>query len=212
MTKKKNTKGESNRTFKNTMWIGSVIIMLMLLAFIFRGWLRVTVIPKTTGLFYLHSVDTTFTEQSKLLYNPISSLGLPDSAKDASCNLQQAQRLHTEVDCSVSQLSYAKLQNVHTVEQQAAQLQTRLTNNGWHGGGNGVTLTSLIDGIAQGKDYSPDAYYEKVVNKDDCVFDVMIAYSNPQPPAIRGTFSCDRTINIFGSFKGQVYSSSKGHL
>ena len=210
--KKKNAKGESGNTFKLIMWIGGIIIVLMMLAFLFRGWLRVTVIPKTTGIFYLHSVDTTFMDQSKLLNDPITSLGLPAGSKDKACNLQQAQRLHTQVLCSVAEQSYAKLQHMATAEQQAAQLQAKLASSGWQGGSNGVTLTSLIDGIAQGKDYSPDAYYEKVVGNNDCVFDTMIAYSNPQQPAIRATFSCDRTINIFGSFKGQIYNSSKGHL
>jgi len=121
------------------------------------------------------------------------------SNKDAAkCNLELAQSFHTEVDCFASWQSYTKLPvgavGTASIQGQAKALQTSLITKGWLAGSNGVTLTGLIDGTVHGIDYSPDANYEKVTGKTDCVFDIMIAYANPQPPAIRSTLSCDRTL------------------
>jgi hypothetical protein len=74
------------------------------------------------------------------------------------------------------------------------------------------TFSFLIDGTYQSKDYSPDAYYEKVTGNYDCTFDTMIAYANPHPPAINSTLMCVRTVNLFGTPPNEFYSSSKGHL
>ena len=48
--------------------------------------------------------------------------------------------------------------HIATVQQNAAKLQGLMKSQGWLGGTNGVTLTSLIDGTAKGIDWSPDAF------------------------------------------------------
>lgn len=191
-----------------------VAILIVLFAYFYRGWFRATVIPKTTGIFYLSNVNTALDNQSNSLHNPLGALGFSQVTRSKICNLQQAQAFYTEVDCNVTLQSYMILpSNLNSEEKVAAHLQTNLENSGWAGGSNGVTLNSLIDGIARGIDYSPDANYEKIVGgRNDCIIDVMIAYANPQPPAIRGTFSCDRTVNVAGSPSGEFYNSSKGHI
>jgi len=179
--------------------------------------MRVTVIPKALTPFYTSSVEKSFNSASDGLHNPFAKLGYTNVKKiPTRCNLQQAQSIHTEIDCAINQQAYAKLPTAPSArantEEQASQLQALLKTNGWRSGSNGVTLTSLIDGTARGKDYSPDAYYEKTINGTDCMFDTMIAYANPQPAAITSLLSCDRTVNILGAPKNEIYTSAKGHL
>jgi hypothetical protein len=201
----------SNKTF---IVVASFLLLILLLFFL-RGWFRATVIPKTSSLFYINSVQNTLASENTDLQYPFNQLGLTSSPSKSTCNLEVAQSISTEIDCGVSIQSYAKLPSNKSgqtsIEAKAQSIQNLLSSMGWKGGSNGVTLTSLIDGTYQGKDYSPDAYYEKVIGNDDCVFDTMIAYANPQPPAISSTLSCDRTVNILGTPNGEFYVSSKGH-
>ena len=209
-------KSKPPRKIKALFIVGGAIVICLLALFLFRGWVRATVIPKTTSLFYLSEVTSTLDSQSKDLSNPLSTLGFTNITKSNTCNLELAQSYRTEVDCQTSNQSYIKLPatatGLNNEMQRVTQLQSSLTAQGWHAGSNGVTLTSLVGGIIQHKDYSPDANYEKIINRNDCVFDVMIAYSNPQPPALRATFSCDRTVDVLGTPNGQFYDSAKGHM
>ena len=196
--------------------IGGLIVLLFLL-FIVRGWMRVTIIPKTAAIFYTNGIQNTQNNELKQLNNPFKTLSSTANPKTSTgCSLELAQSIHTQIDCNVSQLVYAKLPvtaaGQSSIQAKAQTLQTLLSIDGWSGGGNGVTLTSLIDGTAKGIDYSPDAYYEKVIGNNDCVFDVMIEYANPQPPAVNISLSCDRTLDVLGAPKNEFYISSKGHI
>jgi hypothetical protein len=196
--------------------IGGLIILFFIL-FIVRGWMRVTVIPKTASIFYTNSVKNAQNNELRQLNNPFKTLGATANPKiSTSCNLEMAQSIHTEIDCNARQLAYTKLPVTTAgqadIQAQAQTLQTLLSIDGWNGGSNGVTLASLIDGTAKGIDYSPDANYEKVIGNYDCVFDVMIEYANPQPPAVNISLSCDRTLDVLGAPKNEFYISSKGHI
>jgi hypothetical protein len=193
-----------------------VLVVVIIAGFISRGWVRTTFIPKTAGLYYVNKVQSMTEIQNTDLQLPFNKLGFSTISNHSTCSLEIAQSISTQIDCYSNKQSYTKLPNNSigkiNLESSAQTLQTLLKTKGWTGGSNGVTLTSLIDGTYQGRDYSPDAYYEKVVGDYDCVFDTMIAYSNPQPPAINSSLSCDRTVNIFGTPKGEFYNSSKGHF
>ncbi len=192
------------------------LIVIVLLLFVFRGWFRVTVIPKSFSMFYNNGIQTTLDNEMSNLQNPFVKLGYTSVNKiGTGCSLQQAQSIHTEIDCSAERHGYTKTPKSSTgeanLETQAQNIQNALQKNGWQDGGNGVTLTSLVDGTYHGIDYSPDAYYEKVVGNYDCVFDTTVAYANPNPAAISSTFSCDRTVDILGAPGAELYTSSKGH-
>lgn len=216
-TKKAHTQKSKSHTRRRAPFItGGVVLLALVVLFFARGWVRTTIIPKTATLFYLGGVQSVVDSQSASLNDPLRSLGFSSISTNKSCNLELAQSIHTEVDCDTTEQSYVKLPTgtaFASEERVTASLQSHLAALGWQAGSNGITLTSLIDGTAKGIDYSPDANYEKIVGKhNDCVLDVMIAYANPQSPAIRGTFSCDRTIDFLGMPKGQFYNSSVGHL
>lgn len=198
---------------KRKYWVPGLIVLLLIALFFERGWIRVTVIPKTVGALYVHGVQTTLSDQNKVLRYPYATLGFATMPPvKTSCALQQAQSIHTEIYCSSVLTAYTKLAGTTAEQAKAKELQTLLKTNGWQSGGNGVTLTRLIDDTAHGIDWSPDAFYEKIVNGDDCIFDTFIAYANPQPPAIRTVFSCDRTANVLGTPRHEYYTSAKGNL
>lgn len=159
-----------------------------------------------------HMLDTQVTS----LHDPFARFGMVPSPSRAMCTRQLAQSIHTQIGCSAVLQAYTRLPadkiERANIEAQAKELQVLLQKNGWQGGSNGVTITSLISGMYRGIDYSPNAYYEKVIGTYDCMFDTMIAYANPKPPAVNSTFSCDRTVNILGETRGVIYDSSKGHL
>lgn len=210
------TKLQSGKN-RRVLWGVGPLVILCLLVFVLRGWVRTTILPAVVTPFYASSVQNTLGDQSSSLGDPFAKLGLTKVNKSAAkCSLELAQSYHTEIDCFASWQSYTKLPagaaGTASIQGQAKALQSSLITKGWQAGSNGVTLTGLVDGTAHGIDYSPDANYEKITGKTDCVFDVMIAYANPQPPAIRSTLSCDRTLNVLGTPKGEFYNSSKGHI
>jgi len=193
----------------------AIVVVLLALGFVLRGWARTTVIPKMVSVVRLHGVQATLDQESSKLQDPLARLGFNSVTKTSACHLQLAQSIHTQVDCSVVKQAYAQLPSgaaaVANTQKQAALLQTQLLAEGWRSGSNGVTLSGLINGTAKGVDYSPDAYYEKVVGGTDCTFDTMIAYSNPHPPALRSSLACDKTVDFLGAPHNEFYNSAKGH-
>jgi len=185
------------------------LVILVLLTFALRGWLRVTVIPKTIGLLYMPGISSTFEKQDNTLGHPLQSLGFQNVATKKHCLKMIAQGYHVDIDCIAIQQGYVVLpssaEGIAKEQQAAAKIQSALQASGWQGGSNGVTVTSLIDGTTQGKDYSPDAYYEKTVGKNHCIFDIFIAYSNPKPPAISIQFFCERTFYFLGKTPVPIY-------
>ncbi len=206
-TKVTHKKAQQNpfKNYKTPLIILIIVVVVVALGTIFRGWLRVTVIPKTVEAFYLSGVNNTYDKESLALENPFTALGYSNPTKSDKCSLEAAQSFHTAVDCTDSQQAYTKLPtdaaSQTKVQQQAASLQSMLGTNGWQGGSNGVTLTSLVDGTAKGIDSSPDAFYQTTDGNNVCIFDTTIAYSHPQPPAIRSLFTCDRVVNFLGTPK-----------
>jgi hypothetical protein len=192
----------------------AVVVVLGLAGYFGRSWVRFHLMPATASILYMPSVKHTAASERAALNDPFRRLSFTTSTTDRNCALQVAQKLHSTMDCSYEEQAYTKLPKdaaaAAKVQAETAMLQADLSAHGWHGGTNGVTLTSLVSGTAHGVDYSPDAFYEKVVGKYTCIFDTFIAYSNPQPPAIRSVLTCDRTVSFFGKPSLQTYDSSKG--
>ena len=196
--------------------LAGCIVVLMLGLYLGRGWVRFALIPDAATPLYSRGIQHQLTTQNANLSFPYGLLNIQTSPSSTTCSLELAQNIHTQLYCQATLGGYTKLpvsaSGEAIVKKAAGSIQKTLSTQGWNGGSNGVTLTSLIDGIYQGKDYSADAYYEKVTGDYDCTFDTMIAYANPHPPAIDSLLTCVRTVNLFGTPQGEFYDSSKGHL
>ncbi|HSX42711.1 MAG TPA: hypothetical protein VLF59_01355 [Candidatus Saccharimonadales bacterium] len=205
-------------TNKRLAIIAGVLIVIVA-AVALHKWTAYTAIPNSTGFFYKNGIHATLLDQNRQLTNPMATLygGLPGGLPLAKydCNTQAPKGIPMTVYCQSTMRAYAKLPQDDTgkqrILQDVATIEAALKAQGYHGGGNGVTLSSLVSGTYEGKDYSPDAYYEKVVDKRyDCVFDTTVAYANPQPAAISTQFWCTRSINLLGIPHHNTYQSGKG--
>jgi hypothetical protein len=176
--------------------------------------IRTKIVPGVTGIFYRSKVNDVLEKQNQLLGKPMTEIYASTAPSKTQCYPGYIQNIHVQVDCQATYQAYTKLPQDDTGKQHMlATIKTTeasLANQGYHHGSNGVTLTSLVNGTYQGKDYSPDAFYEKVIGSYDCILDTFIAYSNPQQPAINSMFMCVRTVNVFGASSSQTYQSSKG--
>jgi hypothetical protein len=190
------------------------IVVAVTLVMSIHNWINHTVIPNTTGVFYRHGIATMLADQNRKLTNPMLQLYGSLSPSRFDCDGQALRGIPMTVNCTSTLQAYSKLPQDDAGKQRilknVASIEAALTAQGYHGGGNGVTLGSLVGGTYEGRDYSADAYYEKVFGHYDCIFDTMIAYGNPQPAAIRTQFWCTRTINLLGIPHNNLYQSGKG--
>lgn len=188
-------------------------VLLVLIFVLAHGWIRNTALPSTVGMFYKKGVQAKLEAQEQALGLPFNTLLKGTPAKEYNCMTLATQSIHTQIDCEARKSHYAVLANVgnkQQVTETAAKIESTLKELGYQSGGNGVTLTSLVNGTYDGADYSPDAFYQIVSGPYNCIVDVNIAYANPAPAAISMNMWCARTINILGQPNNTTYDSNKG--
>lgn len=188
---------------------GLAAILLIVLFFTLPGWIRNTAIPKTAGIFYGRQVSKTLLEQQKNIGQPFVKIdsNLPDAK--TSCAVGARSGIKTTIECASALQAYVKLPQDDAGKQQtldaAKGIEEALRKEGYKSGSNGVTFSSLVAGTYEGKDYSPDAFYQKQVGSYNCMFDTTIAYANPDPAAIHMQILCTRTISLFGAPSQPLY-------
>jgi hypothetical protein len=202
----------NGRFSKRTVGLTVGVVLIVALVFA-HGWIRNTALPKIAGQFYKHGVTSQLANQDLALGSPFETLlgGTPKT--EYNCSTYATQSFHTQVGCEALRSKYVVLSNVGSrqeVVDAAIKIEAKLKVQGFQGGNNGVTLTSLVSGTYEGKDYSPDAFYQKVSGQYACVMDTNIAYGNPAPAAINMRLWCDRTFNIFGQPNNITFDSTKG--
>jgi hypothetical protein len=173
------------------------------------GFGRDEIMSQTANLLYGNSIRKLTVMQSSELSNPLVLLGGAAPKFTRRCVVGPS-GLQPEIDCTVSSQTYLKLgqSNVDktAILNATSAITKALKAEGYQSGSNDVTLTSLVAGTYEGRDYSPDAFYRKVIGKDACMFDTQIAYANPAQPAIHTDFSCGRSLYMFGKpFQGNSY-------
>ena len=190
------------------------LLVIVALGLTLRNPIRTRLVPNVVGVFYRQGVSQTLEDQNRSLNDPMARLLGSIPLHKTSCYSQQLQGIHSELGCQAGYQAIRKLSGSETdkttMMKTVATIESQLQARGYHHGQNGVSLTSLVDGTYKGIDYTPDAYYEKVIGQYDCVFDTSLAYANPQPPAIRVSMWCDRTFNFLGAPKGETYRSQDG--
>ena len=86
---RQNTEKPLDNLKKYIIYTGTLIIIIGLL-FVFRGWLRVTVLPKTIGEFYANGVQSTFNKEIADLQNPYKLLAFTNpKSPSLGCGLSQ---------------------------------------------------------------------------------------------------------------------------
>lgn len=186
--------------YRTLAWVFGAIIVVSLLLFLTRGWVRATAEPKTASLFYEHGVQTALNDQNQALDEPLVALKYAQPTKQAAkCSLSLARSYHTEIDCAATIKSYGLVSSdSQTLRTNAAALQAKLDAAGW-GGNPNMSLTQFISGITAGADNQPDATYTHYFGKNLCMLSTTTAFSKPKPPAMSTVFTCSRTVDLFGS-------------
>lgn len=185
----------------------AVILTILVMMFVFRGWLRVTVMPKTADMLHAGKLDKVANDEFAKLQSPLEALGYKNiEKKPATCKLDAAKRFATGFYCLAQSSAYQEInQNASTKETMsanAAKLQKLLEDNGWEGTyTNDTELTSLetlVSNINKGIDYTPDAAYSKTMGNITCIFDSNTSFSSPGAPAIATHYGCGQSLKFLG--------------
>ena len=196
---------------KQLLMSGGILAVLILL--MAATWGRGFIVSNVARVFYLKPVQQMIVKRDGELANPFHTFGMDTLEKTSSCHVTAATFISTQVECTSSAHGYVKLSdNKDETVQKARALEATLEKQGYKAGSNEVTFTSLVAGTYEGKDYSPDAFYQKIDGPYMCVFDTTIAYANPAPRAISMDLSCRRTLEILGTPSNAGYRSSQGYL
>ena len=206
----KHTKKEKsdNKLIKRKPWlIAGSLVVIVLLAFLFRGWFRMTVIPKTIHAVYGNSAEEVLKAEAAKLQDPISLLGfVSEEPNFGGCSTAFAKRISTQVICSYQIPEWREIaqdpQAKADLAANADKLQSLLKENGWQGeyseDGTYTSLKKLISSINAGIDYQPDATYQKQIGNVHCYLQSNTAFASPAPPAFATRMFCSRTFNVLG--------------
>lgn len=191
---KKSKKSKKNETFKKpVVFIPLAVVILLLVCYLGRGWIRVTAVPAAVQLTYGRQVQNTLNKDYNSL-KPFDTLGMANVKSTDKCRLLYAKNFKIMVDCTSSYSSFSDKLSPG-LGARAKNLGNSLKNSGWQSGI--TTIETLGQNIGQGIDWTPDAAYMKQAGKTFCLADFNTAFSKPKPPALNGSVSCSRLVEIF---------------
>lgn len=193
---------------KNFVVAAVIVLLVILFAYLFRGWIRITLLPRSASVMFSGQVHSTFNDETAKLSDPLSKLGYKNVTTDnQGCKMIIASRFHELIGCSFQASAYSRLSDLSVspdgFKTYAATLMAALQKEGWSGtytnDGPYTSLGKLADSLAAGIDYQPNASYTKSVGKVSCIFESHTAFSKPFPPAVGSEISCVRVLMVFGN-------------
>lgn len=181
--------------------IGVLSIAILFIGFMV-GVGRNTIVSAVAGALYDKSLRDVTMAQNTALSTPFTRVSGHTPRPTSQCSVGPTSGIKVEIECQATIQTYIKLgqssSDKHDILDSVTAITAALKAEGYQSGSNNVTLTSLVAGTYDGKDYSPDAFYRKVTGKDTCIYDTSVAYSNPAQPAINMSLNCSRTLDMFG--------------
>jgi hypothetical protein len=185
------------------------MLAVLAMVFVFRGWVRVTLVPRTAGLFYAHAIQEA-TDQQTIPAGAFPQLGYASvEVMKAACKNSIAKGIKQELLCVSQKHAYVVMPTNETEKQlivkNAQDLHDWLLAHGWTVGQN-TDLNKLVNSVLYGNGANPDAYYEKHIGDITCTFDSNAAFAQPKPPAMASNLACYRVFHVFGDpWKGINY-------
>lgn len=186
------------------------VLFILAVAFIFRGWIRMTVIPSGVRAFYGNPAEKVYKAELEKLQGPLAILGYSEDDVElryGDCKTIAASGISTKVSCNYGIRVYRVLEfnenNVTNIKENSEKLQNLLKEEGWIGEYNNeesehISLESLATKLTERIDNGPVAVYQKTVDGVVCYFTNTTAFNNPNNPAIASQISCDRNFFILG--------------
>lgn len=208
-TKTTNKASLSKASKAPNKWLiaGIVVVILLALGYLLRGWVRATVLPESADIIYGRSVSKLYQEEMDKLQDPTALLGYGDNdiKAEKDCTRSFASGLKTQIICTygVEASKQINLQDKDQLNANATKLQDALKANGWQGtysdtGDPYTSIVKLMSSLTNDIDYQPDATYTKDIGNTTCTLSTVTAYSKPNPSAMATRAYCLRTINFVG--------------
>ncbi len=179
---------------KKIYLIPLAILILLFLAYLGRGWIRRSLVPTVAGWVYANKLQSTLDKEYNSLQKPFDALGIPNVKKGRGCNLAHAKHFKITLSCGAEYSAYTD-RVAPDLAANSARLSNQFKDQGWSFGNTDVG--TLGKNISQGIDWTPDAAYIKFKGPIACLADFNTAFSKPKPPAINGSVSCNKAIDIF---------------
>ena len=187
--------------------VGLAIIVLFIACYLFRGWLRVTIVPNATTMMHGQTLQRDMDAETAALQDPLKLLGYSQiDVTRSTCVMQSAQGFRETLSCTSSLHAYTEMPKdaagKAALNRNAEKLQTLLQQRSWEGEytdtAQTMSLKRLVHNLNEGIDYTPDAAYMKTVGNMQCLMDTSTAFSSPKPAAMSTTISCSRLLMPFG--------------
>lgn len=188
----------------------TVAIILAVIAGLYfvRSWIRATVVPKTVQAVHLNGVSNAAGSEMAKLGESLGVFGFNTVQPSKHCTMTAAQGFKEEVTCTYTfenTITFpASESDAKALVTASENVQRALQDNDWQGTYTNdqptASLTTLVQNIAKGIDYTPDAAYNKMIGDVTCLFDSNTAFKVPENPEKRmaSRFTCSRTFYIFG--------------
>lgn len=110
------------------------IILILLMAYCLRGWLRTTVVPGFVSHRYSKQIQSVTDDELRKVNKSLKMVGLElKREKPAECMLDIARRIHTSVWCGVEAEAYNGDADLFIQEKMIA-VKEQLSDQGWRGG------------------------------------------------------------------------------
>lgn len=201
-----NSTGEnrvSKPSFINKRFVIIVSLLIVLLGLFFsRNWVLSNFLPNVVAQATKGSSVQMLETHNYMIEKPFETLADAQVEPWHRCSNIARQGIKINFACDTSynlrfKLNQTEQGKTDTLRRVQA-IEKKLEATGYKAGSNGVTLYSLISGTYEGKDYTPDAFYQRNTAVSNCMFDTSIAYSNPSDPAVSMQLLCSRLVAPLG--------------
>jgi hypothetical protein len=192
---------------KRTLLIASsVLVLLLAVVYLGRGYIRATVVPAYAQKFYMPDVDKKFAENLTDATRKLESYGVKYSTNYDECwsgGNAMFENFRETVTCIKSLESNAArvtdgLRKQWKIE--GPQLEKQLLANGWRKQHN--TDEPIAELLV--RDYGPTVKYAKDIGKVQCEFSITYAPRNNSTGAPQDQMwsheSCQRDVKFFGGY------------
>ncbi len=178
---------------KRSLLLAIAILLIFIIGFFVLGGTQ-----KVRQIYYRQIVRKAHKEEFSKLTAQLELVGINNIKKFTSkCSVEEIALYPTkQLLCVSKQHEYVEIgtdrNNKEKFINAAKQLDTYFKENGWTISSNATpTFTKYISGITSGIDYYPGIGAHKIRKNAVCGIDMGVAYSNPKPPAVAITLTCN---------------------
>lgn len=178
-----------------------IVVALLVLLFVFRGWIRKSILPNQVSYFAKQSLHEAYKRSNESAKLPLEELKItlrPDVV--TQCHLFTAEMFHTTVTCRNSSGDELELYDdyLHFFKQNSLKVEQKILNQGWTKVWNAQQpINELFNNPTN--DVSVGVNYEKPYGKNKCTLSLFYNAYEKNPRRLSYSLSCDRIIHYLGS-------------